>query len=330
MTRYGMVLFLALTWLTLAGPVQAQDTPAGDGQLCVRAFEDRNGSGILDPAEPFLTRGVGASLADASGVIIQSLLLDDSPQASRGTMCFQYLPPGQYTVRVTSADFNATTGDTFLTSVTASSVPQVFDYGAQRVVAQPQPEPISAELNEVRQRMVLERLFWSLLGAIVVMGAMLVVGTIIGFLFFRPRPAAPAPGPYMPDPRMGTGPVPAAQPGTGAMRPVDPATGQFVRPSTSPPTPGSGTRPVDPNAGYMPPRPSEPLDESVMAQFTLDDDPAPAPDPAPETGASQSAMDDDFMAQFTLDDEDTGPSRPVDPVDDDSDSDPVFDPRQDS
>ena len=103
------------------------------GQLWVRAFEDRNANGAREPGEPFLTRGIAVSLLNEEGVIIASALLDDSPNAAQGLVGFQLLPPGQYSVAVTSADYEATGETTFTTTVSDAGIPPVLEFGAVTV-----------------------------------------------------------------------------------------------------------------------------------------------------------------------------------------------------
>ncbi|MGB1286746.1 MAG: hypothetical protein ACPG7F_09460, partial [Aggregatilineales bacterium] len=186
-----------LLLIIITGAALAQ---SATGQICIRAFEDRNANSTRDTGEPFLTRSVGASLADADNVIIQSLLLDDSVQASAGTMCFQNLEPGDYTVNVISADYNATTAITFPTTVTETSIPETVEYGGQSVLAvapAASDEDDSLLTNEALQRAALERIFLSAVGAGIVVGLMLFVGAILAFIFFRGRRQPPA-QPYPP------------------------------------------------------------------------------------------------------------------------------------
>src|SRR5690349_845860 len=114
-------LFLIIVFMT-CGAALAQT----GGRLWIRAFEDRNGNGTRDSGEPLLTRGISVDLLDANSVIIASALLDTSPNASQGLVGFQLLPPGQYSVIVTSADYTPTTVDTFTAEVSNAGVPQVL------------------------------------------------------------------------------------------------------------------------------------------------------------------------------------------------------------
>lgn len=268
----------------------------GNGQICIYAFEDRNGNGTEDPGEPPLTHSIGASLADVNNIIVQSILLDDDPRAVSGTMCFQNLTPGQYTVTVTSADINATTETTFITSVTETSIPERLNYGGQSIVTE-LPTADTSLTPEAHQRASLEKLFWSTLGAIFVISGMFVLGTIIAFLFFRPRRQPPVP--YQ-TPMYG-------QPGTDAMRPVDPATGQLYTTTDT-----NQVHAVDPNENYMPPR-QDRLDTGAMARFTLEESGT-----YPPAQVDDAALNDALVSDFVLSDEDTGQSAAIHTIPDDN------------
>lgn len=198
--------------LCFAVPAAAQ---TGGGQVCVRAFEDRNANGLQDAGEPRITRGVATSLADDQGIIIASGLMEESPTAATGTYCFQRLEAGQYRLRVSSADYTPTTPTEFVTAVTGTDV-QVFEYGGQLIPMGAAPttggDP-DLTLTETEQRSLLTRLVLSGGGALLVMAAMGVVGAVVYFLFGRARPVPP--------PRS-TGSMPAvgAPPTTGAMPPM--------------------------------------------------------------------------------------------------------------
>lgn len=124
-----------MVWLVL--PVSAQT----GGQFCVRAFEDRNADGVWAGAasEPLLMRDVAINLLNADGVVINSGLMESSRTAAQGIFCFQFLPAGQYTAIITSADLTATTPMSITATVNAQGEPVVVEYGAQR-----NSEPASA------------------------------------------------------------------------------------------------------------------------------------------------------------------------------------------
>jgi len=201
-SQFAIGCLVGLIMVSMAIPVFAQNT----GQICVRSFDDRNSNGVYDPGEPFITKGVSANLLDGQNVIVNTALLDDSPQAAQGIMCFQELTSGQYTIMIASADFTPTTASTFVAAVTDTTVPEVFDFGAQVVVFEPAvAEGDDATLSDDEVRDLLQRVFFATIGAALVVGAMIVIGSIFYFIFVR-QPVAPAYAPPMQQqPRYGTG-----------------------------------------------------------------------------------------------------------------------------
>lgn len=184
--RY-MLLILAIS-LLLGGAASAQS----GGQFCVRAFEDRNGNGQIDPGEPFLTRGVSANLLNADGVIVASALLDNSPTAAQGVICFQFLEAAQYTLEVSSADFSATTPVSFTASISGGTLPTVVEYGGQRIVDEPAAEAAPADVVLDLETDMLPRLVLAGLGALIVIAGMVMLGALVYLMFFRSRrPARP-------------------------------------------------------------------------------------------------------------------------------------------
>jgi hypothetical protein len=187
MRRIGMILIVVVALGALTAAAQS------GGQLCVRSFEDRNGSGTLDAGEPLLTRGVSVNLLDAGGVTIASALLDESPTAAQGVVCFQFLAAGQYSVVITSADFSATTPATITTTISDSGLPTVVEFGGQRAGV-PTLAPAGAAAASVSDNEQLIRIIISLVAALVVVAGMVFLGLIVYGLAFRGRrpPAAAA------------------------------------------------------------------------------------------------------------------------------------------
>lgn len=179
----------------LAGIASAQS----GGMFCVRAFEDRNANGALDAGEPLLTRGVSVNLLDAQNITIASSLLDQSPTAAQGVVCFQGLAPGQYTMSITSADYSATTPTTMTTAISANDLPVVMEFGGQRPTVQATAAPAAA--NTALDRDTIARIAVSALGALVAVAGMAFLGIIVYALAFRSRRAVPV----GPDPRLSTG-----------------------------------------------------------------------------------------------------------------------------
>lgn len=175
MRRIGLIL---LTLLSVWSAVSAQD----DGQLCVRSFEDRNANGRLDAGEPLLTRGIGVNLLDTGGVTIASALLDQSPTAAQGVVCFQFLAAGQYSVVITSPDYNMP--DPIITSVATGGLPTVVEFAGQRAGVEAAPTPVVEETlpddNSVR-------VLVAALAALLVVLGMIVLGVLVYLFAFRTR-----------------------------------------------------------------------------------------------------------------------------------------------
>jgi hypothetical protein len=172
------------------------------GQFCVRAFEDRNASSTRDANEPLLVRDVVVNLLDGDGVTVASGVLESSPTAAQGILCFQRLPAGQYSAVVTSADLTPTTPTSFSAAVSESGQPVVVEFGARRAAAVA-ATPAPATSTELTQDTLL-RVGLSLGGAIFVMLGMVVLGLMLYTIFFARRRAA----------------RPAGATTTGSMRPV--------------------------------------------------------------------------------------------------------------
>jgi hypothetical protein len=162
------------------------------GDFCVRAFEDLNGNGVRDTAdstafEPLLRSGVGADLLNEGGVVVGSALLADSPTADQGVICFQFLPDGQYTIQITSAEYRATTPDTMTAAIRAGELPAVMELGVQSLVAAP---AVIAEEPSANPNAQLERV---LVAAAVALGAavlMQLLGLVLYAVRFGRKPKA--------------------------------------------------------------------------------------------------------------------------------------------
>jgi len=204
------ILFtLLLTTFMLVGTTV---TAQSGGQFCVRAFEDVNANGQIDPGENLLTRGINVNLLDANNVTIASALLDQSPTAAQGVVCFQFLAAGQYTISITSAEFQPTTPASITTSISDSGVPEVVEFGARSITAATAPAA-AAETSVVPDENQIIRILLAGLGALVVIIGLSIVGMIIYAVAFRRRPLPPPPV----DPRRTTGSIPAVKtPTTGS------------------------------------------------------------------------------------------------------------------
>lgn len=209
MIRYTLTILLFL--LASSGAVQAQT----GGQFCVRAFEDRNGSGTIDAGEPLLTGGISADLLNAENVVVGSALLSESPNRAQGVICFQFLAPGQYSLIITSADYTPTTPNTVTASITEGTLPTVVEFGGQRIAVEPaadssQSGDVASSLTSLvnLDRDSLPRIVLSLLGTLVVVAGMIVMGAVIYLLFLR-----------RPQPQMAPA-YPTRAPTTGGLKPV--------------------------------------------------------------------------------------------------------------
>jgi len=180
---FRRMILILIVMIAIAGRTAAQQT---GGQLCVRSFEDRNGSGVLDPGEPLLTRGVSVNLLDAGGITIASALLDDAPTAAQGVVCFQFLPAGQYSVLITSADFSATTPATVTTTISEGGLPTVVEFGGQRAGV-PTVAAGGSSAAPVSQEGELARIILSVLGALIAVAGMVFLGVLVYALAFRGR-----------------------------------------------------------------------------------------------------------------------------------------------
>lgn len=175
----GRISLIMLLIAMLAVSASAQD----DGQFCVRSYDDRNANQTRDVGEPLLTSGVGADLMDETGIVVASALLADSPTAAQGVICFQFLPAGQYTIQVTSAEYQATTPETMTVTLVGGELPSVLEFGAQSVSAvvvapaAPEPDPQAAG----------ERVLVAGVGALVALVVMQLIGLIIYLVRFRRR-----------------------------------------------------------------------------------------------------------------------------------------------
>lgn len=215
------LITLALLCLMLPS-VLAQE--AGDGQICIRAFEDRNSNGIFDSNEPLITQGIGVNLLSALSVTIDAKLLEDSPNAGQGVICFQNLLAGDYGVLVTSADYSATTPTQFSALVVPQSVPTRFDFGGTVITTGANTSTTTTNtFTEEDQDRALQGILFGAIGAIVMVGVMVILGVFIYFAVFRRRMnriLAQSTGSFRPV----TGAMPAYPSDTGQMPVMRPDT----------------------------------------------------------------------------------------------------------
>lgn len=201
MTRKIWAVFVIFgIYLGYFGITQTQAQTGG--QFCVRSYEDRNGNGLFDPQdEPLLTRGISIELLNSNSIVLASALLDKSPNADAGVVCFQNLSDGDYSVMISSADYAATTPRLVSKTVSSTALPTVIEFGAQRIgsgeavvpVAQAQTTsaPSFSEMTPEQMQAFVLRLAFSAVGGVLMMLFMLFIGFFIYMLRMRntqPRP----------------------------------------------------------------------------------------------------------------------------------------------
>ena len=207
------MMILIATLLIGSHVVSAQS----GGQFCVRAFEDTNANQRLDAGETLLTRGISVNLLDASNITIASALLDQSPTAAQGVVCFQFLAAGQYTMSISSAEYKATTPTSMTTTVSDSGQPTVMEFGAQAINLGPTAVPASsatAALSDDQAQVA--RILIAAFATLVVVIGMLILGVIV-YLMTIGRKSAPVPA----DTRRTTSSIPAVKSDTGKVQKVE-------------------------------------------------------------------------------------------------------------
>ena len=113
----------------------AQDT----GQICVLAFVDNDEDGQRAEDEAPISRGIAASLLDESGVTIRSQLMEDSPAAVDGLLCFDELLAGEYWVVASSSAYFATSANEVEASVVPGAPPARIDIGFKSLAVATSP-----------------------------------------------------------------------------------------------------------------------------------------------------------------------------------------------
>ncbi|MCY4465786.1 MAG: hypothetical protein OXE46_09645 [Chloroflexi bacterium] len=128
---------LALAGLLLcSAALNAQDL----GQICLLAYADWDENGARDLDEPALNRGIGADLLNARGITIASELLVDSPFATDGLLCFNQLDAGDYRLRLTSAEYAATTNASRSATVLVGEPPPRIELGVLPLFEDPRTQ----------------------------------------------------------------------------------------------------------------------------------------------------------------------------------------------
>ena len=206
MGRLTLVICLLLATIQ---SLRAQDT----GQICVQSFDDRDGDGLRDADEGAIAHGVGASLQNPAGLTIASRLLEDSPFAAEGLLCFDRLLAGDYRVVLSSAEFAMTTAASFTTTVAPGSAPPLFELGLAPLFA----EPSSRDRAEIAlDAPTMTALLQALIGGLFVVALIGIGGPLMYFFVSRRRkrvvaPSYPGPAsaeaPQEPQPVAGSPPL---------------------------------------------------------------------------------------------------------------------------
>ncbi len=187
--RAGCWLLLIALQLALALAGLAQDT----GQICAQSFEDRDADGLRDPDEWAIRHGIGASLQNSAGVTIASRLLEDSPFAADGLLCFDQLLAGDYQLSLRSSEFTSTTAAAFAASVQPGAAPMLVEFGAQPLVTAASSR---REAPFFIDAATLNALLRGLLGSLVMFLIMSLIGALIYVVVFRRRLKRAALKPY--------------------------------------------------------------------------------------------------------------------------------------
>lgn len=159
----------------------AQDT----GQICLQAFADQDGDGQRAATEAPIVRGVAASLVNDRGITVSSQLLEDSPYADDGLLCFDQLRAGDYRLIISSSEYIATTATVADAAVQPGSAPARIDFGAKSLAVVAAPGIVSG-LEALDADAV-----WTLLvaagSAIVAIVVMSLLGCLMVALILRRR-----------------------------------------------------------------------------------------------------------------------------------------------
>lgn len=132
-----------------------------------------------------ITRGIGASLLSDRRVTIQSKLLEDSPFASDGLLCFDGLLAGTYQVILTSSEYLPAGAKIFIAAAEPGLAPARIDYGLKLSDAAAGPARDTA--GPVIDRAAAEGLMLALAASAVTALLMGGMGLAVYWLVMRPR-----------------------------------------------------------------------------------------------------------------------------------------------
>lgn len=183
----GGLLWICLSLALLPPAMLAQET----GQVCAQSFEDRDGDGLRDPDERAIAHGVSAGLGNLAGITIAARLLEDSPFAADGLLCFDDLPAGDYQITLRSAEFTITTAAVYSASVSPGAAPALVEFGLQPLQAA-EPSPGASRLTV--DVALVEAVLRALAGGAVAVAILSVIGLLTFLAIFRRR-SSPKTGP---------------------------------------------------------------------------------------------------------------------------------------
>ncbi len=186
MTRRLLLCLLVIVFA--ACPLTAQER----GQICLRAFHDRNANGLLDADEALILQGIGASALDERGVTVSTQLLEDSPLAADGLLCLGPLAAGAYQVLITSSEYTPVTASEFSATVAPGTAPPLLDFAARPIAPQTTATTAGAFASDPA---ALEALLVAALGSGLVFLLLSLLGALLGLAIIRRRRLAPRYGP---------------------------------------------------------------------------------------------------------------------------------------
>ena len=115
----------APTATSLPATAVAMVEPSGKTQLCVRAFDDQNGDGVMGHSE-VLVKDTLFQVSDQSGKTIASYTSDGMSEPH----CFAHLTPGEYLVTVEAAPGTQPTSDQRWSVVLDKGTTATVDFGS--------------------------------------------------------------------------------------------------------------------------------------------------------------------------------------------------------
>ncbi len=181
----GRARWLALICLALACTLAQGQARS---QICLSAFADENENGIREAGELPITRGIAASLLDERGLTINTALLNDSPYAADGLLCFDDLLAGKYRLIISGSELIATGATTAEAMLLPGEPPPVIDFGGRSLIAEPGPA-VGTRLDADATRMLL----LAAGGLALAVALLSLLGCLLAWSFLRRRYARAGP-----------------------------------------------------------------------------------------------------------------------------------------